>query len=444
MFKDSFLSIMVVLLLLIPTVTLAEWVIETVAIGGSTLSISLDSFDHPRIVHSHADAAEYLEYNGTNWVTTFLYVPVVGGCGWFDIFTDEFNMSHVSFSANGVPVYAVEDSISESWSITLLSPPYCYATSLTLDEDVSPAISIYSTDENLQLISFDGANWITTIVDSSINSGEYHSMVIDSENFNHIAYSHNSTTAGLKYAVCDQSRNWDISFIDTTIVSEPKGISLALDTNDWPRVSYTTPSELRYAEWNGSLWTIEVIDAVDSGAGLFGTSLALDQYGYPHIAHCRADSLLYSKNTGDGWETERVFYPLNYLSGDPDLVLDSENKPHIAFTRVYPWNLMYAHDNGASSVHSSECVLETSQLSVSPNPFEDHLSISFNISAICDIKLAVYDLQGRIISELLSGTHSEGNYSSVWIPDVSLPQGEYIVVLDTPGRAFSEKVFWLK
>jgi hypothetical protein len=70
-----------------------------------------------------------------------------------------------------------------------------------------------------------------------------------------------------------------------------------------------------------------------------------------------------------------------------------------------------------------------------PNPFSRSTSISFSIPQAGSVRLAVYDLQGRLVRVLLSGLHPPGRRAITWTPE-HLPAGTYYYLLETEvGRS---------
>src|SRR4030042_6203884 len=71
---------------------------------------------------------------------------------------------------------------------------------------------------------------------------------------------------------------WDIQTVDDIDVMST---SLALDSNGYPHISYTTGglTSLHYARWTGTQWVKEMVDDVPA----IVTSLALDGNDLPHI-----------------------------------------------------------------------------------------------------------------------------------------------------------------
>jgi hypothetical protein len=49
-----------------------------------------------------------------------------------------------------------------------------------------------------------------------------------------------------------------------------------------------------------------------------------------------------------------------------------------------------------------------------PNPFNPRTTISFSVATTTDVELKVYDVRGRFVKTLVSGTRSAGEYDEVW------------------------------
>jgi len=72
-------------------------------------------------------------------------------------------------------------------------------------------------------------------------------------------------------------------------------------------------------------------------------------------------------------------------------------------------------------------------LSVCPNPFSSDLNISFILPEPTTVELSVYDLSGRLVEQLVSGSNA-GDVTLVWNSYVPLPAGCYLIVLDACGE----------
>ncbi len=83
-------------------------------------------------------------------------------------------------------------------------------------------------------------------------------------------------------------------------------------------------------------------------------------------------------------------------------------------------------------------------LDISPNPFSSGLCINFDIPEPAPVELSVFDLSGRLIENLISGSVASGEHLSVWNPGASTPAGCYIVKLSTPAESQSVRCVYLK
>ncbi|HPQ05456.1 MAG TPA: hypothetical protein PKZ88_08340, partial [Methanothermobacter sp.] len=105
------------------------------------------------------------------------------------------------------------------------------------------------------------ATWNITTVDTTNNTGQYTSIALDTNNYPHISY-YESTNGNLKYARWNGTA-WEITTVDST---GDVGLytSIALDTNNYPHISYYRggflTGDLKYARWNGTAWEITTVD----------------------------------------------------------------------------------------------------------------------------------------------------------------------------------------
>ena len=97
----------------------------------------------------------------------------------------------------------------------------------------------------------------------------------------------------MKYAVLNDY-GWDIQVVDSLGTANYQTwrnfTSLALDSNEYPRISYFDGenSTLKYALWNGSSWLIQIADSTyDVG---WCSALALDSADRAHISYYDASN----------------------------------------------------------------------------------------------------------------------------------------------------------
>ena len=83
-----------------------------------------------------------------------------------------------------------------------------------------------------------------------------------------------------------------------------------------------------------------------------------------------------------------------------------------------------------------------------PNPFNPNINIQFSIPEITNVKLDIYDIQGRTVKSLLNENMDPGiadiSWNGVNDEGVLLSSGIYFVVLNMNNSTFVEKVTLLK
>ncbi len=273
----------------------------------------------------------------------------------------------------------------------------------------------------------DTGRWITECVDCPANTGvvsltgglQSLNLAVDSQDYAHIAYYQGDWDAGhLGYAYIDAT-GWHVEIVDTKMAGYPyPGISLALDANDVPHVSYysydsdTNVQALRYAYRDESGWQIEAVGDV----GTY-TSLVIDEKGAPHISYQNmTGGLMYAYRDTNGWITQTVHLRTKYLPRPTALALDSDGTPHIGY--IASSKLRYA--NLETSDWSSHTVdtLESSN---------DGLSIALDDVGYAHIS---YDHEGdddlRYAYENASGWHTStvdskgqvGGYPSLALEEI--------------------------
>ncbi len=183
--------------------------------------------------------------------------------------------------------------------------------------------------------------WVTACVDCPAAAtlslrGELQSLslAIDSRDLPHVAYYQGDWGAGhLGYIYLNEAGR-HVEIVDTTMTGYPyPGISLALDANDNPHISYysydadTYEGELRYAYRDDRGWHIELIG--DEGTM---TSLVLDENGIPHISYqTMIGELMYARRDASGWFTQTVHVRSGSSPNPTALALDGNGTPHIGY-----------------------------------------------------------------------------------------------------------------
>ena len=308
-----------------PASAQSGWIIEVVDSGGDTgweTSLALDSRDRPHI--SYLDVTDcslkYATWDGTLWrITT---VDPTGLCG-------------------------------------------CGGTSIAIDSQDQPWIAYKWTDSlgtirNIKLAHWNGSAWVFQVVNPlGVYAGQFPSLALDSQDRPHVAYY--SDLGGwwtLAYAAWNVSV-WNYETVHVTGIAPPSSpaaysISLKLDDLGMPRIAYAGDYNLSYFHLDGGVWQGELLDS-HPGPGqssLQWVSLALDSQGLPYISYYDDNDwdLKYAHWNGTNWTIEVVDF-MGSVGASSSIALDSGDNPHISYAHGYesvppPYYLYYAQKKG--------------------------------------------------------------------------------------------------
>lgn len=174
--------------------------------------------------------------------------------------------------------------------------------------------------------------WLIETVDTTDSCfGMDISLALNSEGRPHISYYDSNLTA-LKYAY-RTTNGWVQSTVDNSS-DVGRHSSLGLDAAGFPHIAYRDMknNDLKLAEWDGSNWMVSTIGADDYG---WEPSLKMDTDGHTHIAYLGYSSVAgsqtpkYTYFTGTDWEFSVIEEVFGY--GGISLALDSLDHPHVSY-----------------------------------------------------------------------------------------------------------------
>jgi hypothetical protein len=155
------------------------------------------------------------------------------------------------------------------------------------------------------------------------------SLALDSNNNPHISY----VAHGWICYTFKESKNW---YAENVIEGYSPAVSLTLDQGGTPHIFFrelVTGNDylVKHAFKNEGNWTVETVDAYKAeGFDGFETfSLAIDNDGSLHISYPSQNGLKYAVKRNDAWATEIV--DSNNWGAYDSLVLDSTGNPHISY-----------------------------------------------------------------------------------------------------------------
>ena len=220
-------------------------------------------------------------------------------------------------------------------------------SSIRADGSGAPHVSYYS-QQHLQYASRNGTTWVSEQVDSTANRGRYNSLALDAGGSAQIAYYDGSARRLL--VARGGSGSWSTQVVDSTASDPGRFNSIALlPANGRARISYiaATTLKVRFASYNGAVWSLEDVGDVGQVGDFSATSLKLDSGGNPHIAYYDANSggLIYASRLAPGvWSLQTVDTQGNvgeYCS----LTLDDQDRPIISYYDATNQALKIAYGN---------------------------------------------------------------------------------------------------
>jgi len=270
-------------------------------------------------------------------VIDYIYGPT-------EIEIDTLDHPHIVYTWAGRQLrYAHWDG--SEWHSEIITDIDCNPMSMALDSNDCPHIVFYSHyNTSLLYYHWDGFTWQYECIESMVKVDSL-SLDMDSQNRPHIAYK-THYDFDLIYEYFDGS-TWIINTIENE--SLYGGNPIYINSEDNPCVAFIKDSDLKYAEWNGSEWDIQIVDT--PGEFYFtGISLTLGLDDSPHLIYYEntnmsEGNLKYAYFIEGTWEINTVVS--NEISIESSLAVDSENHPHITYHRYpYALDLIYAYWNG--------------------------------------------------------------------------------------------------
>lgn len=79
-----------------------------------------------------------------------------------------------------------------------------------------------------------------------------------------------------------------------------------------------------------------------------------------------------------------------------------------------------------------------------PNPFNSSASITFRINKPVEIKLSVYNIQGKFIQKVYKGKIYAGTHNIFWKPEGDLPSGIYYLTAEAENFRVTKRLVYLK
>ena len=334
--------------------------VKPVSGAGITSAIALDSGNYPHIAFSNTSTLGYTCIYLSSGVPTWM-PPIYSDAGALtslSIAEDQSGQSHISYKSNNALRYAIV-----SGTVWDVSPPYGDEStdtgqynSIVLDSDghahitfLQPATGRLLTREFIKTVGWQPAETIDTM---GTEVGRCTSLAFSANGTAYLTY-FDAAAKHIKIAVKIPGGSWDLSY---PVVDATRTVfcqhSLALKGGSIPAVAYTTElGELRYAEYTcavgfGCSWgSAHVSDIAWLAESVV---LRFNSLNKPRISFNENVQATLAYNDGAGWNLSQI--DVNAASGQTALAIGSNDKAYVAYFRNATHGLYYAVQNSASPV----------------------------------------------------------------------------------------------
>ncbi|WP_456442622.1 FlgD immunoglobulin-like domain containing protein, partial [Caldithrix abyssi] len=105
-------------------------------------------------------------------------------------------------------------------------------------------------------------------------------------------------------------------------------------------------------------------------------------------------------------------------------------------------------DQGASLVGEQSVIYDFKLFNNYPNPFNPSTMLAFEIPKAGQVRLVIYDLNGRLVKTVFDGRVAQGRHQIQWdgtnFNGNALPSGVYFARLIFDGKTRTQKLVLLK
>lgn len=385
-----------------PVILLAEWQIQIVDTrGGAGASLALDSQKNPYISYgdSDRDILKYACLVNSDWhimAVESLIVRYFSPIASLYLIDDSVPIiAYYYENAGNLKIAYLNDSVWETITVDSLGDTG-FAPSVVVDHAGNIHISYAKKDSwDLKYAVCQDSVWEVHIIDTTNIRIFFSGLAIDSNGNPHITYDEliGNSQGYLKYAY-KQNESWHIVVFDSNETPLPGAI--AMDSLSHPHILYSVAHSLiKYAYWDGTSWTIEVVHGVPRQVNCY--DISLDRNGFPHIVYSIDEmGVWYAYKTPQGvWEREQV---ISGIFGQVSLALDSNDTPHIAF---HDSRTFYARRSEVG-IEDKKSGLQDKTITIFPNPARSSVKIGITGGYKKIESLRIFDVSGRLVCDLSS------------------------------------------
>jgi hypothetical protein len=302
------------------------WQREAVAEGCiiASKALALDPQDVAHVVYSeHCDRRlTYARELASGWDAQ----PLADDGVWPGLALDDAGRPHVVYGdLDTGQVYAV--LTDAGWDKTVLRPGTSPELHNTLLLDAGGAAHIAAIDGELFYTTYvSGALERATVAAPETNGGR-NALALDSTDTPYVFY--DKAEAGELWWGARTAGGWTTDKLAEVSILNLE-VAAAVDTQDRPHVAYLDAGakQLVVGAREAGAWSLETVDDDAAGTHL---ALAIGSDDAPHMILVRDAKAYYWYKDGDAWHSEAAPWP-NEMVSNAWLALDSQNRPHVAYT----------------------------------------------------------------------------------------------------------------
>lgn len=452
-------------------------------------SLALDTAGNPHIVYNKIAFTQLVHASKVDSI--WQKESIDSGAFYYglSLIIDDNNNPHLSFLEKDEEIHKTflryarrEDT---GWLITAVDSMvdslgylfWYFNSSIDLDSESRPAIAYMTWDvvdsmQYLKYARYNGTSWDTLVVErDSVWSGFLNdfspSLILDSQNQPHIAFYQHHYMYGydsLKYLYYDSASScWNAVktiYLLLAPIDSRSSLSLALSTQDHPRLAYPYVGTLVHTWWDGAIWINDYM--VDIGGSGLRIDLELDNSNNSHIMYlpepligharyCYKDSVWHLCGRIEPDTMTRTW------DADVNLELDESNQPHVCYEYWLPavggdiFGIKYAKGTLVGiEERGNKTSLSGSSIHVFPNPFRYSVNITYRTDGIlAPVDLLIFDACGSLVQKYEGITTPSNNDLYVrWTgcdnAGRRLPCGVYFLKFHVGDFCATEKVLLIR
>jgi hypothetical protein len=198
-----------------------------------------------------------------------------------------------------------------------------------------------------------------------------------------------------------------------------------------------------FLDWENGVEIATPIELVSFTANYFRGTVTLNwetasETNNSHFLIYRNDAAIISID-GAGTSSE----PHSYIFTDNTVVPGVTYTYTLADVSYANTETKYTDNTVTITVPENDIPTEFALEANYPNPFNPRTVISFQLSAISDVNLSIYDMNGKKVATLVNGSKSAGYYTVDWNAS-QYSSGIYFYRLQTNGFVDTKKMVLMK